>query len=274
MNLDPFFYIIHCPRRVGQGKAIELARGLQGEVSYKKATRILKHHDLHIERHEFYNLTRTKNQKKFKLDEKLTLLLSILDNEDFRVRVQEKYNHNDLGKNLCDKSERAIAIIFVMLIGEQISRIVQNLFFCNSEQTRLVRQFVSTFIYETNATFDTNELQMPLSVLVGVLNTGKTFLFALCFTTFESAVTFDFMEDLLDKLFFYNFLRLKVVFGDFANGLAKSIATRETKRQETGLDEQYTLQLFELHGVEAIKRYLVAAGKYPKEQCDKVIDLI
>ncbi len=274
MNLDPFSYIIHRPRRVGQRKADELARGLQDEVSYKKATRILKNHDLHIERREFYNLTRTENLKKLKPDEELTLLLSILDNEDFRVGVQEKYNQNDLGKNLCDKSERAVALTFVMLIGERISRVVQNIFFCNSEQIRLARRFVSTFVYETDATFDTNELRMPFSVLVGVLNTGKTFPFALCFITSESVATFDFMEDTLDELFFYNCPRPKVVFSDFAKRLAKSIATRETKRQETGFSERYTLQLFEWHGVEAIKQQLVAAGKYPKEQRDKVIDLI
>ncbi len=97
MNLDPFSYIIYRPRWVGQEKAVELARGLRGERSYKKATRTLKNHDLHIERCKFYNLIRTENLKKLKPDEELTLLLSILDNEDFRVRVQEKYNHNDLG---------------------------------------------------------------------------------------------------------------------------------------------------------------------------------
>ena len=199
MNLDPFSYIIYHPRRIGQGKAVELARGLRGEVSYKKATWILKNHDLHIERREFYNLIRTENQENLKPDKELTLLLSILDNKDFRVRVQEKYNHNDLGKNLCDKSERAVALTFVMLIGEWISRVIQNLFFCNSEQIRLARQFVSTFTYETDGTFDTNELRMLLFVLVGVLNTGKTLPFALCFITSEFAATFDFMEDTLDE---------------------------------------------------------------------------
>ncbi len=115
---------------------------------------------------------------------------------------------------------------------------------------------------------------MPLSVLVGVLNTGKTFPFAWCFITSGSAATFDFMVDILDELFFYNFPSPKVVYCDFAKGLAKSIATRETKRQETRLGEQYTLQLCNWHSVEAIKRHLVAAGKHPKEQHDKVIDLI
>lgn len=36
-------------------------------ISYKKVTRILRNHDLHIERREFYNLTRTENLKKLKL---------------------------------------------------------------------------------------------------------------------------------------------------------------------------------------------------------------
>lgn len=115
------------------------------------------------------------------------------------------------------------------------------------------------FIYETDANFDTNELRMPLSVLVGILNTGKTFPFALCFITSESTATFDFMEDTLDELFFYNCPRPKVVCRDFAKGLAKSIATREMKRQETGLGKQYILQLCEWHGVEAIKRHPVVA---------------
>ncbi len=86
---------------------------------------------------------------------------------------------------------------------------------------------------------------MPLFVLVGVLNTGKTFPFALCFIISEAAVTFHLIEHILDEFFFYNCQRPKVVHGDFAKGLAKSIATREKKRQETGLGEEYTLQLYE-----------------------------
>ena len=52
----------------------------------------------------------------------------------------------------------------------------------------------------------------------------------------ESAATFDLMEDILDELFFYNFQFPKEVMGDFAKRLAKSIATRETKRPETGFN--------------------------------------
>lgn len=113
MNPDPFSYFVHRSRRVEHDKARELAKGLRGEASYKKAQRILKNHDLTIERKEFYNLTRKE-------------------------------------------------------------------------------------------------------AMVGILNTGKTFPFALCFITSETTASFEFIEDQLDDLFLYNCPRPKVICGDFA----------------------------------------------------------
>jgi hypothetical protein len=34
----------------------------------------------------------------------------------------------------------------------------------------MLRRFVSSFIYETDATFNTNRLKLPLSVMVGIDN--------------------------------------------------------------------------------------------------------
>ena len=68
MNPDPFSYFVHRSRRVGYDKAKEL---LRGEVSYRKAQRILKNHDLTIERKEFYNLTRKEASKRLKPQEEL-----------------------------------------------------------------------------------------------------------------------------------------------------------------------------------------------------------
>ncbi len=79
-------------------------------------------HDLYIEQREFYNLNRTENLKKLNQDKELTLLLSILHNEDFQLRLQEKYNHSDLGKNFCDKSERTVALTFVILMTNRYLR--------------------------------------------------------------------------------------------------------------------------------------------------------
>ena len=75
---------------------------------------------------------------------------------------------------------------------------MKNLFFFNLEQIRLAKQCVSSFVYETDATFSTNDLKMPLSILVSIPNTGKTFCFVLCFITSKSAATFTFIEDMLD----------------------------------------------------------------------------
>lgn len=117
-------------------------------------------------------------------------------------------------------------------------------------------------------------IQMPLSMLVGILNTGETFPFALCFITSESAATFEFMEDQLDKIFFHNCEWSRVVCGDFAKGLASAIATREAKIYAEGKPSSHILQLCEWHGVEAIKRHLIAAGQYPKEEREKIVDMI
>lgn len=68
------------------------------------------------------------------------------------------------------------------------------------------------------------------------------------------------MEDQLDDFFFRNCERPRVVCGDFAKGLASAIATREAKIHAEGKPSSYILRLREWHGVEAIKRHLVAAG--------------
>ena len=159
-------------------------------------------------------------------------------------------------------------------IGEQTGKVVKDLSFCSSKPIRLARKFVSSFIYEPDATFNTNELQMPLSILVGILNTGKTFPFGLCFITLETTASFEFMEQQLDDLFFYNCPRCRVICGDFAKGLASAIVKREAQHYADGNPQKYILQLCEWNEVEAIKRHVVAAGRYPKDIRDKIVDLI
>ncbi len=120
----------------------------------------------------------------------------------------------------------------------------------------------------------TNNLKMSFSILIDILNIGKTFLFGLCFIKSESLATFTFVEDMLDKLFFYDCLWPEVVCGDFAKSLASAISIREAKKRAEDNEEAYILQLYEWHGVEDIKRHLVAAGKYLKDPQNKIINLI
>ncbi len=63
MNPELFFYFVHRSRRVGHDKAKKLARRLRGESSYKKAQRILKNHNLTIERKNSTTLHGKKQHK-------------------------------------------------------------------------------------------------------------------------------------------------------------------------------------------------------------------
>ncbi len=76
---------------------MELARGLRGEVFYKKAKAIFQNYDLNIERKEYYNLTRGEATKKLNSQKKLRLLLVCLDQEVFCVFFHEVYTLNDQG---------------------------------------------------------------------------------------------------------------------------------------------------------------------------------
>jgi len=79
--------------------------------------------------------------------------------------------------------------------GKQTARIAQDVFICSSEQIQLARQFVGEFIWEMDDTFNTNELKMPLSILVGITNTGQTFPLAFMFISTESAEMFHWVHE-------------------------------------------------------------------------------
>ena len=176
----------------------------------------------------------------------------------------------------------------------------------SAEQIKMSRRFVSSFMYETDATFNTNRLKIPLSVIIGIDNRGKTFLVAYCYITSESAASFKFVANQLSDLVFYNYPEAAVVVRDFSKGLAAAMAAKvavdlslievvkeplvcPTDQDEEilkavevvvheGLEhrepQQILLQLCEWHAVATIKRKLVAAGKYTKERREELISII
>jgi len=104
--------------------------------------------------------------------------------------------------------------------------VVQDIFFINNAQIALRRRFVSDFLYKTDATFNTNELCLLLSVIVGITNTSKTFPLAYCYITSESAKSFDFVVGELTKYVFYDCPEAAVICADFTKGLRATIAAR------------------------------------------------
>ena len=73
---------------------------------------------------------------------------------------------------------------------------------------------------ETDVTFNTNRLNMPLSVLFGITNTGLSFPAAYCYISSESKESFLFMFACMQELMFYDECPGPyVILGDFAAGL-------------------------------------------------------
>jgi hypothetical protein len=71
--------------------------------------------------------------------------------------------------------------------------------------------------------------------MVGIDNTGYTFLMAFMFTTSESAKSFTFAFKQLTDLCFYDCSEAAIICGDFSKGLGAFIALRA--RQELSTEE-------------------------------------
>jgi hypothetical protein len=72
------------------------------------------------------------------------------------------------------------------------SQQLEQLFSCTDFQINRVRRYVCHTIMQTDVTFKTNDLVMPLATHMGVTNTNHTFPFALSFVCSESKGSFQF----------------------------------------------------------------------------------
>lgn len=123
--------------------------------------------------------------------------------EGFHVRYSEKYIvENNIRQN----------------------PVIEHFFFCSPEQIQMARRFVSGFVIDTDATFNINELRMPLSGLIGITNTMSTFPVAHCFIKSESTPAFVFINECLEDLFFFDDCPgPAVMLGDFSVGLSQAM---------------------------------------------------
>jgi hypothetical protein len=232
----------------------------------------------------YYNLQQKERKGTLTRQEELELILEILEKEDVHVRLRTEYTTDSN--------------------GDRNGRVIKDLFWMSSEQIKMAQRFVSGFMYETDATFNTNSLKLPLSVMVGIDNCGKTFPVAYCYITSESAASFKFVTDQLSDLAFHNCPEAAIIVGDFSKGLGAACAAkaavdlglteiteeplvcppdRDEEMPEAaevvvhealGKPQAVLLQLCEWHAVQAIRRRLVAAGRYTKERRDELTSMI
>ena len=141
----------------------------RGTIGYAASDDILRKEGLYLRRKEYYNLTRKEAKALLSNQEELQLVMTILEQNGFHPRTREEY---------------------IVENGIRTKRVVRDIFFMSDEQIRMGRRFVSGFLYETDATFNTNTRRLPLSVMVGIDNTGHTFPMAFMFITSELAKSF------------------------------------------------------------------------------------
>src|SRR5204863_3632975 len=137
-----------------------------------------------IGKKRFWNLQRKEGKGTLTRQEELEYILQLLEDEGLHVRFREEY--------ILDSD------------GERTGRVIKDLFWISAEQIKMARRFVSGFMYETDATFNTNRLKLPLSIMVGIDNCGQTFPMAYCYITSESAASFKFIAEQLTDLAFYD----------------------------------------------------------------------
>ena len=254
---DPFSLPEHYSRDPDRAEAHTYGLDLRTvSTSFSVAKQAMTLKGLRVSPKEYYNLIRTGAKRT--PQEEVRFALKVLEDKGFHVRVKESYI---IEQNIRQKQQ------------------IDHFFFCNAAQIRIARQFASGFIAITDATFNTNENELPLSVLVCVTNTLKSFPFAYCYISSESTEAFVFMNACMKELFFYDACRgPAVLLGDFAAGLTAAMTKRQNLTiSEAGVEIAWRLtaevdkagndcilQLCNWHAAEAIKKRLTKAG-YPAE---------
>ncbi len=273
---DPFQFKEHYCRDPDRDDAKEEARDLRAAaLPFCDARRVMRTKGLRLSSQEYYNF-RDRGRKRT-AQEELLYALRTLETKGFKVRIKEKYV---VDNNIRQKQE------------------VEFFFFTSPKQIRLARQFASHFVVITDATFNTNENGLPLSVIVCVTNTLRSIPIAYCLIESESTDAFHFMNDCMKDLFFYDDCRgPAVILGDFAAGLTAAMVKKKMNlltlsedhlgtiaeagmqvawrlsHQLDDLGSDCFLQLCNWHAAEAIKKRLTREG-YPLHMRKPLADLV
>jgi hypothetical protein len=207
---------------------------------------------LNINDKKYYNLIRFIDKKTSQ--EKLTLILKTAKLKSFHVQCLKKYVvKNDVRKH----------------------QVIEHFFICNADQIRFARRFVSDFLIQTDATFNTNHLNMSLSVLMSITNTVKTFAVTYCFVSSESVEVFTFINCCIRDLTFHDDCSESAIrMRNFSTELSSTMT--EKKKMKLKLDaveSEIQLQLCSWHVAKTMKKRLIVED-YFFETRSELINLI
>jgi hypothetical protein len=132
---DPFLVKAFKIYKPSHKRARQLASTHRGTIGYAKSDEILRKEGLYLCRKEYYNLTWKETTALLLNQEKLQLVMTILEQNSFYLRTREEY---------------------IVENGIRTKHVIKDIFFMSDKQIRFTRQFVSGFMYKTDATFNTN----------------------------------------------------------------------------------------------------------------------
>lgn len=149
--------------------------------------------------------------------------------------------------------------------GKLISQRLIQLWFAHPRQLAKAHRFVADSTLIIDATFNTNELRMPLIVAVGITNCGSTFPVAYSHCPSESTQSYEFFFECLKKEFFKeNIPFCRVIIGDQAAGLISAISL---------ILPNTVFQICDWHAVAAMVKKFTQSGGYNSERIDALKNL-
>ncbi len=103
----------------------------------------------------------------------------------------------------------------------------------------MARQILSHFVVKTDATFNINRPNMPLSVLIGITNTRLSLLAEYCYISFKSRETFCFMFACMQRLLLYDeFLGRYIIQADFTASFGAAMIKTLNQNELSGGEAQ------------------------------------
>jgi hypothetical protein len=203
----------------------------------------------------------------------------LIDAEDLGVVLSARDYYNSVRKLIPDKSKPQTIVALLRMLedntfvyttrfeterdeaGKPISRKLVRLFFAHRKQLEAATRFVAGRLIVIDGTFNTNDLRLPLLVIVGVLNTNQTFPVAFSYCPSESNDSISFVwKSLREECFIPGIAPPRVILGDWAAGLIASIPASFPGVKFQGCD---------WHAVQAMLKYYRAKKRdYTTEEID------
>lgn len=174
----------------------------------------------------------------------LLALVSVLEQDDWIYRTFWDFKYSDT--------------------GVVISQVLRAVFFTNKDLIKLARRFTPDWMVQMDGTFNTNQIKIPLIDILGVTNTGHSFIFTFCFVTSESSDNWGFTLQRLEQVVYEGLPLPRVILADQWLGL-RSVFSREWPL--------VTLQFCEWRAAQNVKARL-AKQRYKREEREALMDLV